>query len=70
MGLFLSVEGWSEHVVPLLKQSPDKAIFLMEGFDLRSVLDQRIDLRKLLKAKISALNLEAEPYLSVARLLS
>ncbi|WP_114859758.1 hypothetical protein [Azospirillum brasilense] len=63
MGMFLSVEGWSEHVVPLLKQNPNKAIFLMEGFDLRAVLDQRIDLRRLLKAKISALNLEAEPYL-------
>ncbi len=25
MGLFLSVEGWSEHVVPLLKQSPEVA---------------------------------------------
>lgn len=69
MGLFLSVEGWSEHVIPLLKQNPAKAIFLMEGFDLRTVLDQRIDLRRLLKAKISALNLEAEPYLSVAKLL-
>lgn len=70
MGLFLSVEGWSENVVPLLKQNPAKAIFLMEGFDLRSVLDQRVDLRKLLKAKISALNLEAEPYMSVAKLLA
>jgi hypothetical protein len=69
MGLFLSVEGGSEHVVPLLKQNLEKAIFLMEGFDLRAVLDQRIDLRKLLKAKISALNLETEPYLSVGRLL-
>jgi len=69
MGLFLSVEGWSENVVPLLKQNPDKAIFLMEGFDLRAVLDQRVDLRRLLKAKISALNLESEPYLSVATLL-
>ena len=69
MGLFLSVEGWSQHVVPLLKQNPDKAIFLMEGFDLRAVLDQRIALRQLLKAKISTLNLEAEPYLSVAKLL-
>ncbi|MER9548345.1 hypothetical protein [Mesorhizobium sp. M0322] len=69
MGLFLSVEGWSDHVVPLLKQNPDKAIFLMEGFDLRTVLDQRLDLRRLLKAKISALNLEAEPYLSVSQIL-
>jgi hypothetical protein len=69
MGLFLSVEGWSDHVVPLLKQNPNKAIFLMEGFDLRTVLDQRLDLRRLLKAKISALNLEAEPYLSVSQIL-
>jgi hypothetical protein len=65
MGMFLSVEGWSEHVVPLLKQNPDKVIFLMEGFDFRSILDQRMDLRTLLKAKIAALNIEAEPYLSV-----
>jgi hypothetical protein len=41
----------------------------MEGFDLRAVLDQRFGLRRLLKAKISALNLEAEPYLPVARVL-
>jgi hypothetical protein len=69
MGLFLSVEGWSENVVPLLKQNPEKALFLMEGFDLRSVLDRRIEFRKLLKAKITALNLEAEPYLSVTKIL-
>ena len=69
MGLFLSIEGWSEHVVPLLKQNPEKTILLMEEFDLRAVLDQRIDLRRLLKAKISALSLEAEPCLSVAKLL-
>jgi hypothetical protein len=50
MGLFLSIEGWSKNVVPLLKQNPDKSIFLMEGFDFRSVLDQRIDLKALLKA--------------------
>ena len=38
MGLFLSVDGWSGHVVPLLKQNPDKNIILMEGLDLRGVL--------------------------------
>jgi hypothetical protein len=56
--------------VPLLKQNPEKSIFLMEGVDLRAVLDQRIDLRKLLKAKISALNLDTEPFLSVATVLN
>lgn len=65
MGLFLSIEGWSENVVPLLKQNTDKSIILMEGFDLRTVLAKPFDLRRLLKAKVRALNLEAEPFLSV-----
>lgn len=69
MGLFLSINGWSTHVVPLLKQNPDKSIFLMEGYDLRCVLDLRADLRGLLKAKLSALNLDSEPYFPVAQIL-
>ena len=70
MGVFLSIEGWSEHVIPLLKQNPEKSIFLMEGYDLRSVLSNQVDLRRLLKAKLTALNLEAEPFFSVSRLLA
>jgi len=69
MGLFLSINGWPENVVPLMRQNPDKSIILMEGFDLRTVLAQAFDLRRLLKAKVSALNLEAEPYFSIAQLL-
>jgi hypothetical protein len=69
MGLFLSINGWSKHVVPLLKQNPDKSIFLMEGYDLRCVLDLRADLREFLKGKLSVLNLDSEPYFSVVRLL-
>jgi hypothetical protein len=68
MGLFLSVNGWSDNVVPLIKQNPNKCIILMEGYDLHTILAQRIDLRRLLKAKLGALNLEAEPYFSVAKL--
>jgi hypothetical protein len=59
MGLFLSINGWSENVVPLMKQNPDKSIILTEGFDLRTVLAQVFDLRRLLKSKVTALNLEA-----------
>ena len=69
MGLFLSINGWSEHVVPLVKQNPDKSIILMEGLDLRMVLAQSLDLRRLLKAKLSALNLETEPYLPASKLM-
>ena len=68
MGLFLSINGWSEHVVPAMKQNPDKCIVLMEGYDLRTVLAQAIDLRRLLKAKVRALNLDAEPYFPVSKL--
>lgn len=70
LGLFLSIEGWSENAVGLLKQSPHKAIVLMHGGDFRAVLEQRADLRALLKAKVKALNLDAEPYLSVSTFLS
>ncbi len=63
MGMFLSINGWSENVPPTLKQNPDKCIFLMDGFDLRCVLAGDIDLRELLVAKLGCLNLDAEPYL-------
>ena len=69
MGLFLSINGWSKNVVPLMKQNPDKTIILMEGFDLRTVLANPFDLRQLLRAKLRALNLNTEPYFSVRELL-
>ena len=69
MGLFLSINGWSDNVIPAMKQNQDKSIILMEGYDLRTVLAHPLNLRRLLKAKLSALNLESEPYYSVAQLL-
>jgi hypothetical protein len=68
--LFLSINGWSSHVVPLAKQNPSKSIILMEGFDLRTVLAHPFDLKHLLRAKLRALNLDAEPYFSISQLLS
>jgi hypothetical protein len=65
MGLFLSIEGWSDNVVPMLKQNPEKSIILMDGFDLRTVLDGHAPLEALLEAKLDALNLRAEPFYSV-----
>ena len=64
MGMFLSIYGWSDHVPGLLKQNPSKNIILMDGYDLRSVLARQVDLLDLLLAKVSKLNLEAEPFLS------
>jgi len=65
MGVFLSINGWSDNVPPLLKQNPDKSILLMEGYDLRSVLCDQADLRDFILAKLAKLNLENEPFLSV-----
>lgn len=65
MGLFLSISGWSDNVVPLLKQNPIKSIILMEGYDLRTVLEGRADLRDLLIAKLAKLNLDSEPFYGV-----
>ncbi|MCL4551963.1 MAG: hypothetical protein M1305_00180 [Candidatus Marsarchaeota archaeon] len=70
MGLFLSINGWSDHVCPLLKQNPDKCIILMDGYDLRTVLAAQVDLQDFLLAKVSTLNLETEPFLSVRRYLA
>jgi hypothetical protein len=63
MGLFLSIEGWSKNVCPLLKQNPVKSIILMDGYDLRCVLNNTADLRDFLLAKIEKLNYEGEPFL-------
>lgn len=65
MGLFISINGWSSNVIPLMKQHPDKAIFLMDGYDLRVVLSGDIDLIELLQKKIAKFNLMAEPYVGV-----
>lgn len=72
MGLFLSINGWSDNVVPLLKQNTDKSIILMDGYDLRCILDQTVGiaLGKLLMDKLSHLNFDGEPFLSVAALIN
>ena len=65
MGLFLSINGWSENVPGLLKQNGDKAIILMQGHDLRTILSEQIDLRDYISFALRNLNLKAEPYLSI-----
>jgi hypothetical protein len=69
MGMFLSINGWSENVPHLLKQNPEKCIFLMDGYDLRCVLAFEADLTELLIAKLAHLNLRGEPFLSVREFL-
>lgn len=72
MGLFLSINGWSEHVVNLLKQNQDKSIILMDGYDLRCILDgsTNVSLELLLRNKISNLNFNGEPFYSIGALIN
>ena len=70
MGLFLSINGWSEHVCPLLKQNPEKSIILMDGYDLRCVLNNSVDLQDLLLAKIAKLNFDSTPFYGVTAYLN
>lgn len=67
LGLFLSMNGWSDNVCPLLKQNQDKSIVLMDGYDLRCVLSDGADvnLKNLLLAKLGYLNFEGQPFFSV-----
>ena len=69
MGLFLSINGWSENVPGLLKQNPHKVIILMQGFDLRAILSEEVDLREYILAVVENLNLYAEPYLGIREYL-
>jgi hypothetical protein len=70
MGLFLSIEGWSDNVPGLLKQNPEKSILLMEGYGLRAVLQRQVDLRDYVLAMGTHLNIRGEPYLSVSDYLA
>ena len=69
MGLFLSINGWSGNVPMLLKQNTEKAIILMQGYDLRAILSGEADLRGYIRAALTNLNLKAEPYLGVKEYL-
>jgi hypothetical protein len=68
MGIFLSINGWSDHVPELLKQNREKSIILADGYDLRLPLVTDMSFREILERKIEALRLYAEPFLSAANL--
>ena len=70
LGVFISVNGWSSHVIGLMKQNSEKRIFLMNGQDIKSVLSGKARLVDLLRAKQEALSLSSEPYVSSDAILS
>jgi hypothetical protein len=70
IGLFLGINGWSDDVPKLLKQNPEKSIILMDGYDLRTVFSERLDLSDFLLGKVARLNFEAEPFFGVKQYLT
>ncbi|MDE2937950.1 MAG: hypothetical protein OXR67_03400 [Chloroflexota bacterium] len=62
MGVFISVNGWSKHVIELTKQNPEKKILLVDGEDVEHVLAGKVTFAELLGAKSRALHTLAEPF--------
>lgn len=69
MGIFLAINGWSDNVPMLLKQNPEKCILLMNGDDLRRVLNGECNLKTLIQAKVEHLNYDAEPFYAAKELV-
>lgn len=64
------MNGWSENVIPLLKQNDQKSLVLMHGYDLRAALEGYVDFREFLLAKLEHLNFRGEPHLDPQQYLT
>ena len=53
----------------MLKQNTEKAVILIQGYDLRAILSEEVDLREYILAAVRNLNLNADPYLGVREYL-
>ena len=69
MGVFISINGWSKHVVELTKQNPDKKVFLVNGDDIRAVLARAIAFDEIIRAKVRALTVKGEPFIGANDIL-
>jgi RNA-directed DNA polymerase len=65
LGFCISINGWSENVIPLLKQNKEKDTILMNGEELENILKGKMSLNKVIGKKIESLNLKAEPYIEI-----
>jgi RNA-directed DNA polymerase len=65
MGVFLSINGWSDSVPTLLKQNRRKSIILINGNDLMAVLNGQLSLQEMLHGKFQSLSQKSEPYCPV-----
>ncbi len=68
LGLFISIEGFSEEAIPAYSGSR-KLMILMDGSDLMAVLEGRIDLTQLLRRKRRHASQTGNIYLKVGDIL-
>ncbi|MBI5324444.1 MAG: restriction endonuclease [Ignavibacteriae bacterium] len=69
LGLFISINGFSEEGVNT-HSSGEKKIILMDGSDIMAILEERIDLRILIRRKKDSAVLRGNIYLKVNDILS
>ena len=69
MGLFISINGWSDAALYVMRQNIHKNVVLMNGTDIKHILEDRVNLGELMEAKIKHFSLYAEPYFSASNLL-
>ena len=70
MGVFISINGWSSKVVGQLKENSEKRVLLLNGDDILFSLSGRMSFHEMLQAKVQALNLKSEPFISARELYS
>lgn len=58
MGIYFSINGWSENVPLLLKQNPDKVVLLMDSKDFRAILTGDIIAQDLIQEKTNELSIK------------
>jgi RNA-directed DNA polymerase len=63
MGFFVSIKGWSQSVLEVLKLNPHKQTILMNGDDLEAILKRDVDFIPFMEAKIECLNQKTRPHL-------
>lgn len=62
LGLFLSINGWSDNVVKGLKNNKDKNVILMNGEELEMILGGEFTISKAIEKKNLGLSTHANPY--------
>ncbi|MBR3481726.1 MAG: hypothetical protein IKH45_02410 [Neisseriaceae bacterium] len=70
LGLFLSINGFSQDSLTAFQQRQEPSVILMDGADLMAVLDQRISLSKLISRKKEIASTKGKIFANIQEILS